>query len=348
MRFKRSITVVGCHAEGEVGDVITGGVLDAPGCSTMYDKLVYFRDKADDIRQLILNEPRGRSSMNLNLVLPPCNPNADAGFLIMESEEYPPMSGSNIICTSTVLLETGMLPMREPITKINLDTPAGLVGVTAECEDGKCKTVAFDNVPAFVCAMDYKVEVPGLGVVSVDIAWGGMMYAIVDAASVGLKIDHLNGPRLVEVGERIKRAVQASYTPVHPENPGIQGVSILEFTEPLQEGSDGSKIATNTVVVSPGRFDRSPCGTGTCARMAVLHAKGLLKVGETFHHRSITGTSFTCHIRGTTKVGQYDAVLPTVKGRAWITAFKQIVLDPTDPFPTGFRVGDQWHVPSEP
>ncbi|KAM0424394.1 hypothetical protein ACHAPT_010314 [Fusarium lateritium] len=343
MPFSRTISVVGCHAEGEVGDVIIGGVLDVPG-KTMFDKLQHFLTKKDALRQLILNEPRGRSSMNTNLVLPPCDPRADAGFLIMESEEYAPMSGSNTICTATVLLETGMIPMKEPVTELSLDTAAGLVTVTAECEAGKCKNVAFDNVPAFAFELDYKVEVPDIGTVSVDIAWGGMMYVVVDAASVGLKVENAQGPELVRIGEKIKKAVQDTYTPVHPENPGIRGVSILEFTHPLEDLPDGSgKTAVNTVVASPGRFDRSPCGTGTSARLAILHARGQIKENERFVHTSIIGTEFVSHIRGTTTVGKYPAVLPTVKGRAWITSFKQIVLDSSDPFPEGFRVGDQWH-----
>lgn len=346
MRFTRSLAVVGCHAEGEVGDVITGGVLDVPG-KTMYEKLQHFQKHKDEIRQLLLNEPRGRSSMNTNLLLPPCDPEADAGFLVMESEEYAPMSGSNTICTATVLLETGMLPMVEPVTNLKLDTAAGLVGVRAECEGAKCKSVSFDNVPAFVDRLDLEVQVPGLGSVLVDVAWGGMWYVLVDAASLRLKVDNAHGPKLVEIGERVKRAVQAQYIPVHPENANIKGVTILAITEPLEDGQN-CKIAKNTVVVSPGRFDRSPCGTGTCARMAALYARGLLKEGEIFRHRSIIDTEFVCHIRGTTKIGGMDAVLPTVKGRAWITSFKQVVLDPTDPFPTGFRVGDQWHNSVDP
>ncbi|KAL4914506.1 proline racemase [Aspergillus aurantiobrunneus] len=345
MPIKRSINVVGCHCAGEVCDVIVGGVLNPQNCTTMYDKLVHFRDNADDIRQLLLNEPRDRPAMCTNLVLPPCNPAADAGFLIMESEEYPPMSGGNTIATATVLLETGMVAMKEPVMELVLDTAAGLVGVTAECDGGKCRSVAFDNVPSFVFALDFKVDVPGLGPVKVDVAWGGMVYVLVDVAEVGLSIANSNGLKLIEVGERIKKAVQDVFTPVHPENKGIRGVSILEFTEPMQEGPDG-KFAVNTVVVSPGRFDRCPCGTGSCARMAVLHARGQLAVGEVFQHRSIIGSTFDCHIRGTAKVGDYEAVLPSVKGSAWITGYKQMVLDSTDPFPLGFRVGDQWHVNS--
>lgn len=281
--------------------------------------------------------------MNTNLVLPPCDPTADAGFLTMESEEYAPMSGSNTICTTTVLLETGMVPMEEPITKLKLDTAAGIVGVTARCEGGKCKSVEFDNIPSFVAVLGLEVDVPDLGKIKVDVAWGGMWYGLVDAASAGVKIESSQGAKLIEVGERIKKAVRAAYTPVHPENENIRGLSALEFTEPL-EVHDGNKTAKNAVVVSPGRFDRSPCGTGTSARMAVLHARGELAVGETFVHRSIIDSEFVNHIRGTTKVGEYEAVLPTVRGRAWITGYKQVVLDKEDPWPRGFRVGDQWHV----
>lgn len=344
MPAKRTFNVVGVHAAGEVCDVVVGGVLDVPG-KTMYEKMRYFWEKADGLRLLLLNEPRGCAAMCTNLILPPCDPKSDAGFIIMEHEEYPPMSGANTVATATVLLETGMVPMQEPLTRLCLDTPAGLVTVDAECEAGRCKTAAFNNVPAFVFGLDVEVPVSGLGIVKVDIAWGGMIYVLVDASAVGLKIESANGAKLVEIGERIKKAVQQHTNPVHPENPDIHGVSILEFTEPCKKGVS-EKIATNTVVVSPGRLDRSPCGTGTCARMAVLHARGLLDVGEPFHHFSIIGTKFEAHIRGTTKVGGYQAILPTVKGTAWITSYKQVVLDPTDPFPEGFRVGDLWQIPN--
>ena len=205
----------------------------------------------------------------------------------------------------------------------------------------------FDNVPAFVAALNLSVTVQGLGELSVDVAWGGMWYALVDAAALGLAIENWNGPKLVELGERTKRAVHAQFTPVHPDNPRIKGVSAIAITEPMEDGPDG-KVAKNTVIVSPGRFDRSPCGTGTCGRMAVLHARGQLGVGETFRHRSIIGTEFVNRIRGTTKVGDYEAVLPTVRGRAWITSFKQGCAGPNGSVPRGFRVGDQWHVSQDP
>ncbi|RYP88194.1 hypothetical protein DL769_000292 [Monosporascus sp. CRB-8-3] len=300
MPFGRTLSVVGIHCAGEVCDVIVGGVLDVPG-KNLYDKMMHFWAKADNLRNLLMNEPRGSSAMCLNLVIPPTNPKADAGFIIMEHEEYPPMSGANTIATATVLLETGMVPMQEPITNLTLETPAGLVHVTAECEAGKCKSAEFQNVPAFVFALDLEISVPGFDhPIKVDVVWGGMIYALVDAKSVGLDIESANGRQLVDLGERIKKAVQEQTDFVHPENPGIRGVSILQFTNGLKDvGSH--KVALNTVVVSPGRLDRSPCGTGTCARMAVLHKRGQLAENETFHHTGIVETEFIGHIRGITK-----------------------------------------------
>lgn len=340
MPATRSFNVVGIHAAGEVCDVIVGGVLDVPG-KTMFDKMMHFWKKQDGLRQLLLNEPRGRAAMCHNLVLPPCNPEADAGFIIMEHEEYPPMSGANTVATATVLLETGMVPMVEPTTTVKLDTPAGLVTVVADCDDGKCKSVTFHNVPAFVFELDKEIQVPDLGPVKIDIAWGGMIYVLVDATSINLPIKNTHGAKIVEIGEKIKHAVQEQTSYIHPENPEICGVSVLEFTEPLGEEERG-KTAVNTVVVSPGRLDRSPCGTGTCARLAVLHARGQLAENEAFYHKSIIGTEFIGRVCGTTKVGKYDAVLPAVTGSAWITSYKTVILDKTDPFPEGFRVGDSW------
>ncbi|KAL3260652.1 Diaminopimelate epimerase-like protein [Aspergillus niger ATCC 13496] len=225
-----------------------------------------------------MQEPRGRPVMCVNFVLPLAIQRPIAGLLIMVTEEYPAMSGGNAIATTTVLLETGMVAMTEPITKIVLETPAGLVPITADCEGGKCEEVAFNTVSSFVFALDYKIDVPTLGFVSVDIAWGGMINGFVDATSLGISINNKNGPKLIEYGEGITDALQkAPFVPVHPENPGIRGVSILQFTEPLYWDT---MMAVNTVVVSPGRFDRCPCGTGSCARMAVLHARGQLAVDE--------------------------------------------------------------------
>jgi proline racemase len=340
MRFSRMITVVGAHACGELNEVITGGVRDVPG-KTMFEKMQYVEQHADDLRQFLLNEPRGKVNQCVNLVLPPTRPEADAGFVIIEADYYVPMSGTNTICTVTALLETGMIPMQEPVTKLTLEAPAGLVPVTAECRDGKCVSVTFDNVPGFVFALDAEIDVPGLGRITVDVAYGGMIYCIADAQRLGFKLDASEAAALVEVGERIKRAAAVQIPCVHPENPEIHTINQTLFAGPLR-AAEGGKRARNTVIVSPGRHDRSPCGTGTCARMAVLHARGQLEEGEAFVHQSLIGTEFTGRIRGTATVGGKPAILPTVTGQGWITAFHQYVLDPSDPFPLGFRLGDTW------
>ena len=280
MRFSRMINVVGVHAAGELNEVITGGVLDVPG-RTVFEKMRHLETKDDWLRQFLLQEPRGRVTQCVNLVVPPTDPRADVGFIIIESDYYVPMSGTNTICTVTALLETGMIPMREPVTQIMLEAPAGLVPVTAQCRDGKCVSVTFDNVPAFVFALERAIEVPGLGTVSVDVAYGGMIYALVDATSLGFALTSDEGAELVAVGERIKAAAAEQVPAVHPENPEIHTINQTLFAGPLRlEG--GEKRARNAVVVSPGRLDRSPCGTGTCARLAVMHARGQIGEGEQF------------------------------------------------------------------
>jgi proline racemase len=340
MRFSRMITVVGAHAAGELNEVITGGVLDVPGRS-MFEKMQYLETKDDFLRQFLLNEPRGKVNQCVNLVLPPTRPEADVGYVIIESDYYVPMSGTNTICTVTALLETGMIPMQEPVTELTVEVPAGLVKITAQCRDGKCVSVTFDNVPSFVFALGREVEVPGLGKLSVDVAYGGMIYALVDAASIGFKLETHEAAQLVDVGERIKKAAAEQIPCVHPENPKIHTINQTLFAGPLIETPEG-KRSKNTVIVSPGRHDRSPCGTGTSARLAVLHARGQIGVGETFVHESLIGTEFIGRLRGTADVNGSSAVLPTITGSAWITAFHQYVLDPTDPFPRGFRLGDAW------
>lgn len=343
MRFSRMVNVVGAHAAGELNEVIVGGVLDVPG-ATMFEKMKYLEAHRDELRCFLLNEPRGRVNQCVNLVLPPTLPEADAGFVIMESDFYVPMSGTNTICTTTVLLETGMVAMTEPVTSLTLEAPAGLVKITAACRNGKCESVTFDNVPGFVFALDREVDVPGLGRVTVDAAYGGMIYALVDAGVLGFKLVESEAAQLVEVGERIKRAAAEQVPCVHPENPEIHTINQMLFAGPLEAASDG-KRARNTVIVSPGRHDRSPCGTGTCARLAVMHARGQIAVNEPFIHQSLIGTEFVGRVRGTTTVGGMPAISPSITGTAWITAFHQYVLDPADPFPTGFRLGDLWAPP---
>jgi len=344
------IHAVDLHACGEPGRVIVGGVIDVPG-RTMFEKKVYLETHADDLRKRMLREPRGYPAANCNLILPPTIPEAAAGFVIMEQTEYPPMSGSNTICVVTALIELGMVPVAEPVTRLLLDTPAGPVSVEAEVRGGKVTQVTFQNVPAFAVHLDARVEVRGLGTATVDVAYGGMFYVIAEAAPFGLRLTPDEGRDIVRIGEMIKAATREQLPVVHPENPAIAGVSIAQLTAPP---TAPGATAKNAVVVSTGALDwsrpeswtgtldRSPCGTGTCARMATLHAKGTLALQHAFVHEGILGTTFTGRLIGETQLGPYRAVIPILSGRAWITGLAQYVVDPDDPFPNGFTLGDLW------
>ena len=350
MRLSGMISAVDLHACGEHGRVIVGGVLDVAG-RTMFEKMKHFERHADGLRKRMLREPRGYPAANCNVILPPTVPGADAGFVIMEQVEYPPMSGTNTICVVTALLETGMVPMREPVTELTLEAPAGLVKVRAACANGKVTAVTFRNVPAFAVHLDARVEVPQLGTVTVDVAWGGMFYVIADAAPFGLRLTADEGRDIVRIGEMIKAATQAQLPVVHPENPCIAGVTIAQLSgPPIGDGAH----RRNAVIVSTGTLDwdrpatwtgaidRSPCGTGTSAKMATLYARGALGLDQDFRHEGVLGTVFTGRLVEETSVGPYTAVVPEITGRAWITGFAQYVVDPEDPFPEGFTVGDIW------
>ncbi len=350
MGFTRRIRAVDAHACGEPGRVIVEGVPDVPG-QTMFDKMVFLREHDDGLRKLMLREPRGYPAANCNVLLPPTRPEADAGFVIMEQTEYPPMSGTNMICVVTVLLETGIVEAREPVTELTLDTPAGLVGVIADVRDGKVTMVTFRNVPAFAVHLGAGIEVPTIGRVTVDVAWGGMFYVIAETERFGLRLEPDEGREIVRIGEMIKTAAREQLPVAHPENPAIEGISISQLWGPAR---DPSAHRRNAVVVSTGELDwdrpetwtgaidRSPCGTGTCAAMAVLHARGELGLGEDFVHEGLLGTRFLGRLVEETTVGDRPAVVPTLGGEAWITGFAEYVRDETDPFPEGFTVGDIW------
>jgi proline racemase len=344
MRLSGMVTAVDAHAGGEPGRVIIGGVLDVPGAS-MFEKRVYLEQHADHIRKRMLREPRGYPGLCCNLILPPTRAEADAGFVIIEQTDYPPMSGSNTICVTTVLLETGMLPMREPTTELVLEAPAGLIRVTAQVANGKVSDVTFRNVPAFAVRLDAPLEVPGLGTLQVDVAYGGMFYVIADAPSLGLQLTPDEGREIVRVGELIKAAAREQLPVQHPENPEVNNYSVAQLSGPAHGPHADLR---NAVVISTGELsgvlDRSACGTGTCARMATLHARGQLRIGQLFRHEGILGTTFTGCLVEETRVGVYPAVVPTITGSAWITGISQYVVDAEDPFPDGFTVGDLWAV----
>src|SRR6476619_4625348 len=347
MRVSDMVQAVDAHACGEPGRVIVGGVLDVPG-TTMYDKMCYLRDHADDLRLRMLREPRGYPAANCNLVLPSSNPAADAGYVIMEQVEYPGMSGTNTICVVTVLLETGMLPMVEPVTELTLEAPAGIIHVRAACSDGKVTAVTFRNVPAFATHLAVPVEVPQLGTIVVDVAYGGMFYVIAEAEPFGLGLTPDEGADIVRITEMIKAAANEQLPVVHPEQPGFAGITIGQLSGPAHDPANSMRnvvtVSTGTLdwdrpATWTGAIDRSPCGTGTSARMATLHARGELGVGDAFRHEGILGTVFTGRIEEETTIGDYRAIVPSITGQAWITGFANYVLDPTDPFPDGYTMG---------
>jgi proline racemase len=337
VRAKRAITVVGCHAGGEIGNVVTGGVLPPPG-ATVFEQMLALR--ADDsLRRLLLREPRGSVAVHANLIVPSQRPDCAAGYIIMEPTEYPAMSGSNTICVATVLLETGMVEMDEPETTLRLEAPAGVVEVTARCREGRCESVEITNVPCFADRLDAALEVEGLGTIAVDVAFGGMWYAIADAAELGFALEPAEARDLSLAGELIRLAAREQLPCVHPDNPEIGGVSIVQIAEPWQ---GIGAVSRNAVVVAPGRLDRSATGTGLSARMAALHARGVMHIGDGMTHASVIGSTFDGRIVSETTVGGRPAIVPAIRGSAWITGVTQLFVDPDDPFPEGYLLTDTW------
>lgn len=339
MRSSKVIHIVGCHAEGEVGDVIVGGVTPPPG-NTLWEQSRFIASD-ETLRNFVLNEPRGGVFRHVNLLVPAINPLAQVGWIIMEPEDTPPMSGSNSICVATVLLETGMIAMQEPETKITLEAPGGLVQVRAKCRDGKVERVYVQNVASFVDKLDATIEVAGIGTLTVDTAFGGDSFVMVNAKTLGFQITPDEAREMAETGIKITNAANEQLSFHHPENPDWTHYSFCQIHAPMTL-EKGIKSVKNTVVIQPGKLDRSPTGTGVSARMAVLHARGLMAVGEKYIARSVINSSFSGRIIKTTQVGNKDAIIPELSGRAWITGTYQHMLDPTDPWPEGYRIGDTW------
>lgn len=350
MLSSRILTTVEAHAEGEPGRVITGGLPNITGAS-VFEKMQNMQALHDDIRLLMLREPRGNPGLCCNALVPPCDPDADMGFIIMEQTEYPPMSGSNTICVVTVLLETGILPMSEPLTNLTLEAPAGLIKVRATCLNGKVTAVEFRNVPAFAMHLDAIIDVPSIGPIKVDIAWGGMFFVLADADAIGLSLDPDNGSEITRVSEALLHATKEQLPVVHPENPNITGPTLTNLwarpTDPETDGRGAITISTGPFDPdhpneASGILDRSPCGTGTCAKMAVLHARGTLKLGQTYVNAGPLGTTFSGRIIEETFVGPYPGIVPSLAGQGWICGHSNYTLDPSDPFPKGYTVGDMW------
>jgi len=339
MRTSKIIHVVGCHAEGEVGDVIVGGVLPPPGETIWEQSRFIARDES--LRKFLLNEPRGGVFRHFNLLVPPKNPKAQMGWIIMEPADTPPMSGSNSICVATVLLETGIIAMQEPETRLVLEPPGGIVEIVAQCRNGKAEKISVTNVPSFADKLDAKVEVAGLGTLTVDVAYGGDSFAIIDARALGFSIAPDEARDLSETGMKITKAANEQLGFRHPENTDWDHISFTLFTAPpVME--NGALTGLNACAIRPGKIDRSPTGTGCSARMAAMHAKGQLKVGETFVGKSIIGSRFECRIDREVSVAGKPGISPIISGQAWITGVHQHMLDPTDPYPSGYRIADTW------
>lgn len=336
MQLDRLLHAVDAHAEGESTRVVIGGLPPVAGATMAEKRRTLMAD--DGLRRLLLFEPRGHVCLHAVCVFEPSTPEADAGVVIMEPTDYPAMSGSNTICAITVLLETGIVDIQEPLTRLMLETPGGLVAVEAECAAGRCERVRFENLPAFVVALDADVEVPGYGAVQVDVAWGGAFFAFVDAAEVGLNLVPEEAAELAALGGRITRAAAEQVEAVHPERPEFRHITFTTFTGAPLVGGDGR----NATVVSPGRLDRSPCGTATSARLAVLAARGEVAEGADFVHEGILSTTFTGRIERRTTVGELDAMVTSISGRAWITGVHQVGRDPADPLGAGFTLPDAW------
>ena len=341
MNSNKLIHIVSCHAEGEVGNVIIGGVA-APKGDSLWEKARWI-DQDQKLRQFVLNEPRGGVFKHINLLVPAQNPKAQQGFIVMEPEHTPPMSGSNSICVSTVLLDTGLIEMNEPITEFILEAPGGLVPVKAYCEDGKAKSVEVNNVASFADQLNINIEVEGLGTLKVDTAYGGDSFVFINAQDLGFEIKPDEAKDISDIGSKITAAANQQLNFTHPTNSEWSHISFCQMTLPIFE-EEGVKISKNTVVIDPGKLDRSPCGTGCSARMALLYAKGELKKGDRMIGRSIINSRFDCSIVDETMVGDKKAIIPSIRGRAWITGTHQLMLDPEDPWPEGYRLSDTWPI----
>lgn len=339
MRSIKTVHVISAHAEGEVGDVIVGGVLPPPGDTLWGQRSFIAKDQT--LRNFVLNEPRGGVFRHVNLLVPPKHPEAIAAWIIMEPEDTPPMSGSNSICVATVLLDGGLVPMQEPETRMTLEAPGGLVKIRAECRNGKAERIFVQNLPSFVDKMDVDLDVDGLGKILVDTAYGGDSFVLVDAKALGFEITETEAKDMAQLGVKITNAANAQLGFNHPENADWTHISFCAFCGPLVETETGIS-GKSAVVIQPGKVDRSPTGTAVSARMALMAARGQMKVGQTFEAVSIIGSRFSGKILRTTDVGGRPAIVPEISGRGWITGIHQHMLDPDDPWPQGYRLSDTW------
>ncbi|HEV7249457.1 MAG TPA: proline racemase family protein [Shinella sp.] len=336
MHFEKSLDLLLVHCQGELGHVLVGGAPDIPG-ATMLDKMNHINTVDDSLRRFVTFEPRANVAMSVNLITAPTRPDADSGFIVLQADRAHPMSGSNCICVVTALLESGRVAMREPETLVRLDTPAGLIVARARCEGGRCLSVSLDNVPSFAELLDHDIDTPAWGRIKLDIAFGGVYYALVDVGQIGLTIAPENARTLAEAGIALKQLLAERMKVQHPTLPGVDEIAYVMFRDREPDGA----VRTCTTL-QPGRVDRSPCGTGSSANLAVLFARGEVSVGDARISRSIIGGEFRAEAIGETEIGGRRAVLPRITGRGYVYGRSQLRLDGEDPFATGFALSDTW------
>lgn len=334
MQISRVFSTIDAHAAGEPLRIITAGVPTLPG-ATILERRQYMLDHHDDIRRVLLFEPRGHADMYGAILMPPVTPEADYGVLFLTNEGYSSMCGHGVIALTTVLLEMGMLPRRgETETPVTYDSPAGLIRAVAMHDGDHVVVVRFQNVPAFQYRRDLAIHTSA-GPVTVDVAWGGAFYALVDAAAFGLEVIPENASRLTNLGMEIKYAVQDLDYPVHPEEPGLHGVyGTIITSSPRTSDGDGRNIT----IYANGAVDRSPCGTGTSARLANMYARGQIEVGKPFRHESVIDTLFTGKVLAETSVAGFPAVETEIAGRGFVTGLHQFLVQPDDATSQGFLV----------
>ncbi|TCN33844.1 proline racemase [Sinorhizobium americanum] len=336
MNWDRSLDLLEVHCQGEIGKVIVGGAPEILG-ATLLDKMNHINQVDDSLRRFVTFEPRASVAMSVNLLVAPTRPDADAGFIVLQADRAHPMSGSNCICVVTALLESGRVARQEPETIVRLDTPAGLIVARATCREGRCLSVSLDNVPSFAEALDREIETPRWGRIKVDIAFGGVYYAIVDVDQVGSAIAPANARYLAEAGIELKSLISEQVTVKHPELSGVDEIAYVMF-----RGREPDGAVRTCTTLKPGRVDRSPCGTGSSANLATLYARGEIAVGDRRRSRSIIGGEFVAEAIGVTEVGGRPAVLPRITGRGWIYGREQLRISDEDPFRSGFALSDSW------
>ena len=340
MRTEIFINTIGCHAAGEVGEVIISGVQNIKGTSISLKSKFLMNNP--DLRNLLLCEPRGGVYKHFNLILPPINKKADFGWIIMEPMFNPPMSGSNAICTTTVIFETGMKVMKEPISELILESPGGLIKTRAFCSNGKVNKVEVENLPSFVYQRNINLEIPDLGVFKVDIVFGGDSFVIIDAKQLGFSLTENEASDLVILGNKITSAANEQVGFKHPSIKNWNHISFCQFTLPVYRDQKSRVVGKNAVVIKPGKIDRSPCGTGCSARMALLLDEGNLTHSDVFLGQSILGTEFECRVKDTFTIKGTNYIIPLISGSAWITGHHSYFKDPTDPFKHGYKLSDTW------